>query len=151
MRCPRTPRGSVQGETTASEEDDCVRELIGVGSLQREDLRRVVRGTEDALHRAPAKIAVAEGRLHGPTKILPLFVRDPLAIPAVCHQSYMVIGKKHVDEDTGVVLRVPHPEIGEEVECPLASRLARNEGRGVEASLYREPQLATMRPLRRPR
>ena len=102
--------------------------------------------TSGALAEAPGAVV----RLHLPAHGRPLRRRDLLRDAAVGDDLDHVIGHEHVDQDAVVVRGVPHPELPEQLQRPLARREVAPQLRQVERRLDDEADLPAVARLALP-
>lgn len=92
-------------------------------------------------------IALPEMSLHGLANRLP-FAAIHLGVYASVRNNFDVtVRKKQIDKNAVVVLRVPNPEVRENLDGTVPRRCALQQGADVQRTLYSKPDLTHVRAM----
>ena len=151
-------RNSVQPDSQASstspaprlQQQRTVRKFIAVLSAVREVAPDQTGDGRHPRQRALLPATLAEFRFHAAAHRGPFVGRDQAIEAAVGNDLDGAVGVQHVHEHAVVEFGVPHAEAREDLQRPLARRLAADDRPRVEVGLDDEAQFAAVRGLRRP-
>lgn len=101
----------------------------------------------DTPQRTGPEISLPKMGLHGLANRLP-FAAIHLGVYASVHNDFDVaVRKKQIDKNAVVVLRVPNPEVRENLDGTVPRRGALQQGADVQRPLYSKPDLTHVRAM----
>lgn len=134
-------------EVNDSHHNGRTREIVAPRAVNWKVFSQQLGNLLDTVQGTGPVIALSEMGLHGLANRLP-FAAIHLGVYASVHNDFDVaVRKKQIDKNAVVVLRVPNPEVRENLDGTVPRRCALQQIADVQRPLYSKPDLTHMRAM----